>query len=296
MENTSKPSRTASPFGLSSRLRRLILLIAFLLFAGQSAPAAVVALTGEKGNTEISVQPEDTFEAILSIAEAENLVGFQIQLGLQGPLTLVEAPTAGPFLTQDHEFFTFGDVSLPFVVLLSDATDESGIGELAVFTLRADANGIATVSIPEDGLILVNRDGKVAEWESAGDITITISDGKAQESGTSSATGGEALTSGEGGSGGGMLLTVDCCDSLPPYPCTGFMKRDSRRTTSNRVINILDLIVVQNAQGQSLDEDGHFATRTGTASDLDSDGDVDSADLTACYGIFNQQCATLGAM
>ena len=296
MENASRqPSRIGTRFNIVSVLRRQIVLLIFLaLFASRSAPAAVVALTDGKGNAAITVQPKGTFQVVLSVAEANDMAGFQVLLGVQGPVSLVGMPAVGTWFAEGHEYDTYGNETTPFIALLSDRSAISGTGELAVFAFSADSDGVATVSVSEDALILAGRSGVASEWESAGAFTVTIGDGKSTTIGQ---TGQELSSSQQSGSGGGMLLTVDCCASTPPYPCTDFMKNDVIRTTDSRIINILDLTNLRNALGEQLDDEelreGHFPTRDGAASDLDNDGKVNILDSIICRSHLNEQCGTI---
>ncbi|HUU46573.1 MAG TPA: hypothetical protein VM118_12650, partial [Acidobacteriota bacterium] len=295
MENASRqPSRTGIRFGTASGLhRRFILLVVFALFAGRSAPAAVVALTDAKGNTAITIQPKDTFQVVLSVADVKDMAGFQVLLGVQGPVSLVGMPTVGTWFAEDHKYDTYGNESTPFIAILTEPSEISGTGELAVFTFLANGDGVATVSIPKDGLIIADREAAVAECESYGDFTIAVGNGKAQEVPTPPGQTGEVtLSSGQSASGGGMLLTVDCCNPPFSYPCTGFMQKDPVRDTGTPTINMLDLLTVRNALNQTRD-DGHFATRNGTASDLDENAVVNVLDEIVISNNFNKHCADM---
>jgi len=196
-------------------------------------------------------------------------------------------------VAEDCKFDTFGDGSCPFIVLLTQPSEISGTGELAVFTFRAEAEGIAQFSIAEAGLILARRGGDADEWESAGDLTVIIGDAKIEDA---SLADDQMTSSSGGGSGGSMLLTEGCCDANPPYPCTGFMQKDSARGTGTPAINILDLITVRDGFLEQRDTSGHFPTRMGTASDLDESGTVNLLDELWVRNNLNKVCADLGAI
>lgn len=209
----------------------------------EQALAPSVSLADPDGSTSIHVQPGDEFRIVLRATGFEGLAGFDAHVVLTGPVALAASPTLGEWFAGGRDVFDIPSPDGCISAILMQPPEISGGGDLAVFTLRAEADGIGTVALDAASLCLARADGQRIIVDTPPCVTVTIGDGLqslAGEEMLASAMAQLELFPLEGdGEGGGMMMMGLEDDAI----IVGDVNRDNN-------VNILDVITVRNNIGQ----------------------------------------------
>ena len=171
-----------------------------------SAHAASGYLADEIGNTEISIDVEDTVQIVLWLVDVSELAGYDCAITVSGPGTAVDTAAHGDWFADGHSVTAGGTATATYSsAMLSNPTYISGSGDLVVFTIRGDDDGVVAINIDEDIFCLGDKDADeiVITTPSTLYITVGTGEGDSMECNESEELGGEELLD------GGSTIYVD---------------------------------------------------------------------------------------
>ena len=139
----------------------------FIFAAAPDAHAASGYLADEIGNTEITVDVDETFYVVLWLVDVTELAGYDCAITISGPATATGTAAHGDWFADGHTVTQGGGPTATYTsAMLSNPTYISGSGDLVVFTLHADDDGVVAININQDIFCLGNDDAE--------EITITV--------------------------------------------------------------------------------------------------------------------------
>ena len=243
MESTIGRSAASSRLLLSRALCLLFLVLISTFFTANSVSAESLFFTDSLGNPSAAVEPGEDFQVLLHVADASGLEALRVRLTVAGPVHAVGSAAPAPWFAQGHELADLGQGqagSADFITaLLMDPPSLSGDGAVVVFTLHADGEGVAAVSLAPDCSLATTRGMVYPEQPT---FPVLIGEGIAQPLGLGFATMGlaqaliaEASLVEQQGGGGQMLLMGGETDSI----IYGDVDRNGNT-------NLLDLIKIRN--------------------------------------------------
>jgi len=146
----------------------IVFICLFFIFAAvPDAHAASGYLADEIGNTEIAVDVDETFYVVLWLVDVTELAGYDCAITISGPATATGTAAHGDWFADGHTVTQGGGPTATYTsAMLSNPTYVSGSGDLVVFTLHADDDGVVAINIDEDIFCLGNDDAE--------EITITV--------------------------------------------------------------------------------------------------------------------------
>jgi len=186
-----------------------------------SAYAASGYLADEIGNTEISIDVEDTVQIVLWLVDVSEMAGYDCAITVSGPGTAVDTAAYGDWFADGHTVTAGGGATATYSsAMLSNPTYISGSGDLVVFTIRGDDDGVVAINIDEDIFCLGDKDAQkiVITTPSTLYITVGTGGGDSQSGGSEEST--EDSSSG-GDSGSGLLDAITYDLKVKSEPATG---------------------------------------------------------------------------
>jgi len=271
---------------LTALLSVLPVLIIAVLFAFVPVPdahaAAAAYLADENGQTEISVDVDDTFYVVLYVVDISGVAGYECKITVSGPATPTGSAAHGAWFADNHTVFD-GIDPVPadyHTAMLISPTAISGSGAVVVYTLHADDDGIVAINVDEDYFLFAESDGDVIELDAPSTLYVTVGSGEGMLGGGESLSGVE-----EESEGGGMGVMGGGAGALD----TGFVKYDVENNPPNGRVNILDLIAVRN----SLNVGWQDVQRHQFACDVNHTQSVNVLDLLLIRNNLNKQVPVL---
>jgi len=152
-----------------------------------STYAASGYLADEIGNTEITVDVDDTFYVVLWLVDASELAGYECAITVSGPATATGTAAHGSWFEDEHTLIAAGTPTATYGSgMLSSPTDISGSGDLVIFTLHADDDGVVAINIDEDVLCLGDTDAEEISITAPSTLYVTVGTGEGYQGGESS--------------------------------------------------------------------------------------------------------------
>jgi len=176
----------------------LILPIAFCL----NATAGSAYLADINGNTEIYVDVDDEFEVVLWAVDLVDFAGYDCKITISGPATATGTAAHGSWFADEHTVTDGGTATPDYCSgMLSSPTCISGSGDVVIFTLHADDDGVVAINVDSAMFCLGDDDANEIEITLPSTLYVTVGTGEGMQGGggESEDGGGEASEPEEGG-------------------------------------------------------------------------------------------------
>jgi len=141
----------------------LVIFISFglAMFIPSEACAASAYLADEIGNTEINVDVDEEFSVVLWAVDVTPLAGYDCKITISGPATAIGQAAHGDWFADGHTVYD-GLTTIPAdynTAMLVSPTAISGSGDVVVFTLHADDDGVVAINVDSEYFFFANTSG-----------------------------------------------------------------------------------------------------------------------------------------
>ncbi|HUS58698.1 MAG TPA: DNRLRE domain-containing protein [Planctomycetota bacterium] len=216
-----------------------------VLFFRHAVFADTLNFTDAAGGSAVRVEPGGEVEVILRVSDAVDLSGFQARIIVSGPAEATGSAAIGEWFSGAGSVVDASNPAMPAdfqAAMLQDLPGIAGSGDIAVFTVRALGDGVATVSLDTANSMLFASDGTPIPAAAPPVFTITIGTGAPRFGAPVQSAQSNVLAATANG-GGEMLLLELTCPLI-----VGDVNRDL-------AVNVLDLILVRNHLNQNPNQD-----------------------------------------
>ncbi|HUW30570.1 MAG TPA: dockerin type I domain-containing protein [Planctomycetota bacterium] len=144
-----------------------------------SALAASGYLADEIGNTEITVDVDETFYVVLWLTDVSYLAGYDCAITISGPATAISTAVHGSWFEDNHTVLAGGTPTTTYCSgLLSSPTSISGSGDLVVFTLQGTDDGVVAINVDANEFCLGDTDADEIVITTPSTLYVTVGTGE----------------------------------------------------------------------------------------------------------------------
>ena len=141
-------------------------------------------MADEIGNTEISVDVDEEFSVVLWLTDVSYLAGYDCAITISGPATAIDTAAHGSWFEYGHTVLAGGTPTATYGSgLLSSPASISGSGDLVVFTLRGDDDGVVAINVDANVFCLGDNDAEEIVITTPSTLYVTVGTGEGDSMG-----------------------------------------------------------------------------------------------------------------